>query len=110
MPEQKTQTWRSKKDPSKKLMVKLPFYGIAETTDGQSIHRDQLQLDYEPELQPVSSASLEGASPAALGDDRVDRLMQQIGLLTETLRGVQAKVAEMHAIVVPQPDKGATRS
>lgn len=96
-----TQTWRSKKDPSKKLTVKLPFFGLAEFADGSgTITRDELQAGYEPEVAAVNPSSI----PAQSSDDRIDRLITHVGVLTQRVTDMAAKLDAVHGVVVP-PDE-----
>lgn len=106
----KTQTWVSKADRSKKLTVKVPFFANAVVDDGKGgreMARSELESDWEPQLTPATPAGIDLGAPA---DDRLDRLMTQLGIVTQRVNAMGSKIDEVHAIVVPQPDKGATRS
>jgi len=93
-----------KSDRSKVFEVQTPVYSVAalKGSDGKTfeVNRGEFDEKYEPLLVPVNPGTIPQGN-----DDRLDRLITHVGILTQRLADQGAKIDEMHSIVVPKPDK-----
>lgn len=99
-----------KSDRSKVFEVQTPVYSVAalKGSDGKTfeVNRGEFDEKYEPLLTPVNP----GTIPSAAADDRIDRLITHVGILTQRVTDMQTQLGQVHAIVVPPPEKTNTGS